>query len=156
MVKFANNSIYTNKGDPIHILYSPIVNDDGSIELKESGKENTDEIIQSYAESTDIHVILARYAAGDLDVLNQRKAMYGDFTQMPKTFAEVLQLQIDSRNLFNSLDIDTRNKFNNDPNEFFARAGSKEWFDLLGVSPDIGPIVKDPVIEESKEGEVKE
>lgn len=130
-MRYADNSFRSNPGNPEHVLYSPKVLANGEIELKPSGVENTDEIIQSFAESTDIRLILSRVAAGDLQVLKQRTGSFGDFTQMPKTFAEVLQLQIDSKNLFDSLPIDVRDKFNGDPSQFFAQSGSPEWFEKL-------------------------
>ena len=131
-MKYFKNDVFTNSGDPIHIILSPVVNDDGTIDLVESGKENTDDMIQSFAESCDINIILKRVANGETELLQQRKGMFGDFTNMPKTYAEVLQLQIDSNNLFNSLPIEIKQKFDNDANKFFVSAGSKEWIDKLG------------------------
>lgn len=124
---------YTNPGDPIHVLYAPSVAASGDFELKVCGKENTDEIIQSYAESTDIRVILARVAAGEVDLLQQRSGSFGDFTRMPTSLAEALQLQMDSNKLFNSLPVDVRRQFNDSPEQFFAAAGSEEWFKSLGM-----------------------
>lgn len=123
--------IFSNPGDPKHPIYKPVVGKDGVVDLEISGYENTDEIIQSYAESTDIRVILQRVAAGEVQLLNQRNAMFGDFTGMPKTYAEMLQLHINSNRLFESLPLDVRQQFNNDPNQFFAQAGNSEWFEKL-------------------------
>lgn len=128
-MRYADNSFVTNSGSPIHTLYSPVVDRDGNMSLKEAGFENTDEYIESFKESTDIRLILARVASGEL-TLDQRGA-YGDFRNMPKTLAEVLQLQIDSANLFNRLPNEVKQKFNNDPNVFFAQSGSEEWFKMV-------------------------
>lgn len=149
---------YTNPGNPIHIIYRPSVDKDGNIELVESGKENTDDIIQSYTESCDIVTILARACNGEPELLNQRQGTFGDFTQMPKTFAEVLQLQIDSNRLFDSLPGDVKDKFGNDPNKFFVQAGTKEWAETLGdvLSVENKKIFGVYVDSEVKESEVKE
>lgn len=133
-MKFFNNDICSCSGDPIHIVFSPKVNDDGSIDLVESGKENIQDEIQSYLESCDINVIIQRVLNGETELLQQRKAMYGDFTTMPKTYAEMLQLQIDTNRLFESLPIDVKKQFDNDVNKFFASAGSKEWLEKCGYT----------------------
>lgn len=156
MVRFETTVIYSDPGDPIHILYAPKVLDDGQIELVEAGKENTDEIINSYKESTDIQIILQRAAIGDMSGLNVKNPMYGDFTQVPKTFAEVLQLQMDSERLFNNLPADVRQKFDNDKNKFFAQSGTVEWYEnIKDVIPDDvrKNIFPDPEKVKSREGE---
>lgn len=136
MIKFDNGNFVSNPGSPIHILYAPKVCDDGHIELVPCGKENTDEMIQSHLESTDINLILNRVAQGDMSGLTVKNGAYGDFTNVPKTFAEALQLQIDSNRLFESLPVNIRDKFMQDPNEFFAKAGTEEWFEKLnGIIP---------------------
>lgn len=136
MIWYDTGEFVSNPGSPIKITYAPVVGKNGDIELVESGKENTDEYIQSFAESTDIMMILSRVENGDLSVLNANKGVFGDFTQVPSTFAEVLQLQIDSNNLFNKLPKDVRMKFANDPNQFFAQAGTGDWYEKLdGVIP---------------------
>lgn len=132
MQKYFDGKQFSNPGDPIHIIYGPKVNDDGTIDLVEIGKENTDDIIESHRESTDMNVILDKIAAGDVSVLEQRKGMYGDFTEMPKTYAEALQMQIDAEKMYNELPVEIKNKFDNDKNKFFATAGTEDWFDKCG------------------------
>ena len=127
MVKFFNNDIFTEKGDPIKTVYSSKVNDDGTIELVPSGKEDWQAYIGSFADECDINVIVARFVNGDVSELNVRPGMYGDFTNMPKTYAEMLQLQINAKDSFDKLPLDVKEKFNNDFNQFMASAGSEEW-----------------------------
>lgn len=137
MVKYADNTIVSNPGSPFHIIYKPKVDANGNIDLVESGVENTNDIINSYAESTDIRTILARVGNGDLTALNQRNGIFGDFTGMPRTYAEALQLHIDANRLFASLPADVRQKFDNDENKFFAAAGTNEWAEKLDpILPD--------------------
>lgn len=134
-MRIKRDRFYSNPGSAVRPVYAPSVAYNGSMELEIVGAENTDEIIQSYAESTDIRVILSRVASGEVELLNQSKGSFGDFTKMPTSLAEVLQLQMDSNKLFNSLPVDVRRKFNDDPNQFFASAGSQQWFE------DIAPIL---------------
>lgn len=155
-MRFFKNDKFSCPGDPIHIIYSPVVEDDGSVRLVESGKENTDDIIQSYAESCDLNVIIQRYLNGDLDALNQKVGTYGDFTQMPKTYAEALQMKIDSERLFDSLPVDYKRKFDNDPNKFFVQAGTKEWLEILDPLMNPKQEIVNPVVEKTEREDVKE
>lgn len=153
MIHYADKRFVSNPGNPIHKLYAPKVTKTGRVELVCTGTENTDNYINSFREDTDIHEIMKRVKAGQIDLLNRRPGSYGDFTKFPKTFAEALQLQIDSNRLFSGLPDDVRSKFNNDPNVFFAAAGSEDWFKKIEkVLPDevkkaIMPPATEPVIE---------
>lgn len=152
-MRFADKRFVSNPGSPIHQLYAPKVGVDGSVTLVEAGVENTDEYIQSFAESTDIHVLMTRVQNGETDLLMKRPGSYGDFTKVPKTYAEMLQLQLDSARLFNSLPLDVKEKFNNDPNQFLAQSGTEDWFKKIeNVLPDevksaVFPVVEKPVVE---------
>lgn len=127
----------SNPGNKIHVIYSAKVSDNGQIVLSPVGKEDTDDIINSYRESTDISYIIAKLNQGDTSVINVNEAMFGDFTKVPKTFADVLQLRIDSKAKFDSLPVEIKQKFDNDENKFFATAGTEAWFNNLGfVSQD--------------------
>ena len=141
MVRFFDNKIVTEPGSPIRVLYKPVVDKKGNIELEECGKENTQEIIQSYAESCDIQLILQNAMMGDVSGLQKVQGVYGDFTQMPKTYAELLQLQIDAQNAFNSLPTDVKKRFDNDVNKFLMSAGEKDWMEKLGINNALENIV---------------
>lgn len=127
-MRFGDNKFVSNPGSPFHTLYTPKVDKNGSITLVEAGVQNTDEVIQSYAESTDIHVLIQRIQNGELELLNARQGQYGDFTNLPNTFGEFLQLQIDSKRLFWSLPLEVRSKFDNDLNKFLAQSGTLDWY----------------------------
>lgn len=151
-MRYANNSFVSNPGDPMHVLYSPKVSKSGRVELVESGVQNTDEVIQSYAESCDRALILERIKNGELDLLQKAPGVYGDFTKMPKTFGDVLQLQLDSNRLFDTLPLEIRSKFDNDRNQFFAQAGTKDWFEILSpvLPEDVRKMINPPVVEDVK------
>lgn len=156
-MRYADNLFVSNPGDKEHILYAPKVDKEGNIELVEAGREDIREKINSYAESTDISIILSRVAQGDLSGLQVNPGMYGDFTEMPKTYADFLQLEIDSNNLFMKLPLDVRAQFDYDPQKFFAQAGTEDWQKKLG---DVLPVEyrwKDPnVVPEQSEEKVTE
>lgn len=118
-------------GESFHIRYSPRVLENGEIKLVESGKDDIKAMINSFRDSTDMSFILKRLAVGDTSVLNHHPGIFGDFTQMPTTYAEALQLVIDARHEFNALPLDVKNLFNNDYRQFLASAGTPEWAEKL-------------------------
>lgn len=146
-MKFANNKIVSNPGSSVKEVYGPKVKPDGSIDVVPVGKENTDRIIQSFAQSTDISFILAKLAQGDTSVLHQRSPMFGDFSKVPSTYAEVLQMRIDAGRCFDRLPVDVKRRFDNDVNKFLASAGSSSWLEKLdGVLPEeFKELYKQPV-----------
>ena len=81
------NKIFTYPGETEHIDYASKVLPDGRIELTESGRWNIDEYINSFRDTCDMHYILQQLKLGNLEVINQKKPMYGDFTQAPKSYA---------------------------------------------------------------------
>lgn len=134
MIRFFKNDIFTECGSPIREVFSPVVNDDGSISLQKSGEENLQQYIDSFALECDINSLIARYVNGDISALNQVTGSYGDFTSFPKTYAEMLQLQINSKAYFDKLPVELKQKFNNDPNQFFASAGSDDWIEKMSAA----------------------
>lgn len=138
MIKFDEGKFVSNPGSPIRDLYSGKVEKDGSIKLVKVGEENIQEKIDAAKDSTDIATIVAYYnQTGDESVLKRYVPVYGDFSKLPNSLAEFLQLRIDSENFFNALPVEVRKEFDNDSNKFFAQAGEKEWIEKL--QPVINP-----------------
>ena len=127
------NDFVTSSGDTERIIYSPKVLPDGTIDICPSGKIDINEMINADRESTDMAYILQKMKEGDMSVLAQREGVYGDFTEFPTTYAEILQLRIDSENSFYQLPPEIRQKFDGDFNKYFATAGQPEWFEKLGI-----------------------
>ena len=132
---------YSCSGSSVRPVYSSKVNDSGILELQMVGEEDTYPLIQSFKDSCSINYLLAKYANGDVNALSKVQGVYGDFTELPKSFAEVLQRVIDGENYFNSLPLDVRQQFDNDFRRWFAEAGTDSWFAAMGVtSPDPVPV----------------
>lgn len=147
----ARDRIKTHPGNPIKQLYSGSYNERGQVELKEDGTENIYDFIQSFADSTDIHVILRRYQNGEVDVLEKVQGFYGDITEMPHTYAEALQRISDSEKVFMSLPVEVRAKFGHSFSEFLSASQDADFLDRLGVQMDTSvssePVVEKPVVE---------
>lgn len=124
---------YTPAGSSIKPVYSAKVRDDGVIELVQTGEEDIQEFIDSFAEETCISSIVARCAAGDTSVLSKRQGTYGDFSDFPKTYRDVLQVVIDGRNYFDSLPVEIKDKFNQSFEQWFTTYGTEDWFNAMGI-----------------------
>lgn len=131
------NEFKTEPGSPEKQLYAAIVLKDGTIDIQPSGKENIQDKIESFRSQTDMSYILKQIALGNDDVLVRSIGQYGDFTEMPKTMAEAMQLQIDAEKEFYKLDLDTRNKFNNDFRNWLVTAGTPEWIEKMNIIHDV-------------------
>lgn len=103
--------VSANLGDPAKILYSAKFDDKGVMDLVETGRENLYEYIQSYKESCDIHVILERFARGDIGALERVQGVYGDFSNVPKSYADMLNLVHSAEDAFSRLPVDERAKY---------------------------------------------
>lgn len=119
--QFENHGrIKSNYGERKHKLYGAVYDDLGRIQLEEKGDEDLYAYIQSFAESVDIHVILKRFTNGETDVLSKVQGFYGDFTHLPTDYAQMLNTVHAGEDMFNSMPVDVRAKFNHSFNEFMT------------------------------------
>lgn len=100
---------------------------DGKEVLVAVGEHDIYPEIQSHAKSVDINEIVLRYQRGDIDVLAQRAGMYGDFTNMPTSYAELYQNVLDAQAYFDSLPLEVRQKFDHSFSKFFISIGTPEF-----------------------------
>lgn len=132
--------VFQEPGSPIKPVYSPRYTDSGVLDLVQTGTENIYDFIQSHKESTDIHVLLDRFANGEEDVLQRMQGFYGDVTSMPKTYAEVLNAVIVGEETFARLPIDVKQRFNNSFAEWLASMDKPDFASRMGVdSVDMTP-----------------
>lgn len=131
-------------GSPVKQLYSPMFRQDGTFYLTESGKHNLYAEIQSHAGSVDIHEILRRFAQGDTGALSRVQGAYGDFTQMPTTFAEALNTMLAAEQYFLGLPVETRAQFGHDFHQFVASFDSPDFLTKSGLFDVPVPPTPDP------------
>lgn len=132
----ARERVFTDPGSPEHITYAGHYDEKGRVVLEESGRENLYDYIQSYAESCDIHVLMKRYANGDVDALSKKQGFYGDFLDFPKTYAEALNHMNEMERQFMALPVETREKFGNSFTEFLAASGEADFLERLGIKKE--------------------
>lgn len=132
--------IYAEPGDPVKILYGPIFDEHGVMDLVETGKENLYDYIQSHADSVDIHVLLKQYAeSGDPGIFARVQGAYGDFTQMPTTFAGALNTLIAAEQYFDGLPVEVRAQFGHSFQQFIAAMDKSDFATRMGVDPELSP-----------------
>lgn len=143
------NEFVTSPGVRLQVNYRPSVLSDGSVELVEDGKVDVQDFIDSFRDQTDMAYIVNRLMMGDTSVLTQKQPMFGDFTKMPQSYAEALQMVLDAEQQFNSLPLEVRNSFENDYKRWFASAGNEDWFEKMKpVLPD-QKVESEVVVDES-------
>lgn len=122
-----NVRYYSNSGSPTEHQRKLKVDEYGRKELVIVGEIDSFGMIQSHKDSVDINLILDRFARGDASVLNKVQGVFGDFTSMPKTLAELSQRVLDAEQLFSNLPLEIREEFGHDPSQFFASIGSEKY-----------------------------
>ena len=126
---------FTSSGDEEALIYSPSVDNEGRITLEVSGKRNIPEFIDSFRDSCDINNIVARFNAGDVSALSRSQGAFLDVTQLPHTYAEMLNTVINAEATFNQLPLEVRERFENNYVKWLSMMDDAEQFALLmGVS----------------------
>lgn len=99
-------------GNRVHNLRQGRFDDSGIFVLDIAGTEDIYDMIQSHAASVDIHVILDRYRRGDIDALGDpARSVFCDIADMPRSYAQLLNLVADGERAFMSLPVDERAKY---------------------------------------------
>lgn len=132
--KYERNEVFTDPGDPIRIIYGAKYDKNHNLVVEEKSKENFYAYINSFADSVDINVLVARFINGDREALIQRAGAYIDISDMPTNLNDFIALSQSGNALWNTLDVATKEKFNNNVMEFVSQIGSKEWNEILNTS----------------------
>jgi hypothetical protein len=136
--------IVSNPGSPIHITYGGSYDENGRVVLTEKGQENIYDYIQSFKESVDLNVLIARYNNGDASALSKAQGVYMDVTQFPTNYAEALNRMEILKDYFMSLPVETRSKFNHSFSEFLAASTSPDFLDMMGMKRPVAEDVQAP------------
>ena len=124
-------------GNAEEIEYAPVIGEDGVLSLDVIGKTDIRAMIDSYRESCDLNVILARYANGDASALAVTQGSYFDAVGMPKTYAEMLNTVMTAENEFLKLPLNVRERFDNSFQRWLSLMDNPVEFNrLMGVEPE--------------------
>ena len=127
-----HNRIAANSGSPVKVLYGGKYDANGRVILVKKGEENLYDYIQSFRDSVDLNVILARFTNGDVEALNKAQGFYADVTDFPKNMADALNRINQAEEMFKGLPLETRQKFDCSFEQFLAQSGSEDWLNKMG------------------------
>lgn len=139
-------------GDRMKKTYTAEYDKKGAWHLVETGEESLYEEIQSHADATNLNVIMRRYQNGEADVLKRIEGFYGDVSDMPTNLADMLNASMKAQQMFDGLTPDIKERFGQNYVEFMQTAGSKEWYEKLGLLETKAP---EPAVADQK-GEATE
>lgn len=154
-----HDRVHAEIGSPIKTLYSGRYDVNGRVVLEEKGKENLYDYIQSFRDSVDLNVILARFTNGEIDALSKAQGFYADVTEFPKTMAEALNRINECEEMFKSLPLEVRQRFDCSFEQFLSQSGSADWLEKMGMKSDSvvdQEQVAPDAVQEMKEGVVSE
>ena len=139
--QFTNDSnVFTsNPGSKIVAEYGLTTSDDGVTTVGVVGEKNLDAIIQSNKDTGNVALLVAKYTAGDEEALNRVRGVYGDFRNMPTTYAEMVSRLNECRALFEALPVDIKEQFDNNPDVFWSEYGSERFNNIGDLVRTIRP-----------------
>lgn len=123
---------FSNPGSKFEPVYTSFYDENGVLELEEVSQVNIYNKIQSYADECDMAVLIQRYMAGETDVFEKAKTFFADVSEMPKTYQDMLNMQIKAENFFNELPVTTKQKFNNSFSEFLCSIDDEDFLQKAG------------------------
>lgn len=124
-------------GEKTQMEHTPHMGLDGRRKLIKDNPKPIYEMIQASREQCEIERIVRRALDGDVTALNAVEGQYADITGAPKSLAQAQQIIINAKRDFDKLDAETKKKFDNNVEIFIAEAGSKEWFDKMGITEKV-------------------
>lgn len=155
--KYSNDSsnFRSNSGKLIVDEYGLVTSDDGITSVDVVGQKNLDAIIQSNKDNGNIALLVARYNAGDTSALNKAYGVFGDFRNMPTTYAEMVSRLNECRVVFEGLPVEIKEQFENNPDVFWSEFGSEKFNKVFeDFNVDLDPTV-DPTVQPTVEPTVQ-
>ena len=131
--QFTNDSDFfvSVAGSKIVAEYGLITAEDGSTTVGVVGEKNLDAIIQSNKDNGNVALLVAKYNAGDEEALNKVRGVYGDFRNMPTTYAEMVSRLNECRAVFEALPVDIKEQFDNNPDVFWSQYGTERFNNII-------------------------
>lgn len=129
--------VYQDPGSRVKVVYAPRYDEKGVLDLVETGeKEDLYGYIQSHKQSTDIHYLLNRFVNGEKDILSQVQGFYADASNMPKTYAEVLNAVIAGEESFARLPVEIKQRFDNSFAVWLSSFDSPDFAEKMGLKAE--------------------
>lgn len=130
----------TPAGNPIMTTYQEVVDKEtGHKSIVPSGSTNLYDRIQANLEETKLENIIRRATLGDPTALSVVEGEYMDVTDFPASLAEAQNLILRTKQHFERLPLEIREKFGHSAERYVAEFGSQAWLDAIGYKPDPDP-----------------
>ena len=113
--------------------------------LVKVGIRNTQEEIQSFAESAKITNIISRFVNGETDILNSVDGVYGDFRETPTSYAEYFKRVKEAEKIFDQLPENIKDKFDNSAEKFFLEFGTDSFVNKVSDLDDPNTEINEPM-----------
>lgn len=139
---FDRQETFTKVGSPLHQEFESSFDEKGRIVLTPVNPQNKYLEIQSFADSVDINILIAKYEAGDETALNRVQGYYGDFSNLPDNIHDIYNLIQRARQDFDGLDVGIRNQFDNSFEQYLFSVGTEDWFNKMKIDQPIKEEVK--------------
>ena len=107
--------------------------DTGMKVLVKVGEHDIYPEIQAHLEETLVENIVMRATMGDQTALEAVKGSYVDCTNMPISLMDAQNKILKIEREFNSLPLETREKFNYSSEKYISEYGTNEWADKIGL-----------------------
>lgn len=139
--QFNNDSskYVSDSGSPYLDQYEYDVDKKGVQSLVKIDKQKDvhSEIQADYA-STDINLLMKRFALGDSSAIDVTKGFYVDVTKMPQNLAELFDRNTECLQFFDSLPVEVKEMFDNSYTQFFTELNddSKSFNDKISKYND--------------------
>ena len=134
--QYDRERVTSNEGCPVKEVFEGRIDKYGNIVVEKKGEKDLYAYINSFADSVDINVLLARFANGDKNALLQRAADYFDISNIPTNIADLLNLVNDGKRFFESLPVEVKKAFDNNFNKFITTTDTQEWYEIMCQSPN--------------------
>lgn len=100
--------------------------------LVQRGKTNIYEQIQEARPGTEIETILAQTSQEELNKTYEAAQNYLDTTELPENMIEARKAMNKLENIWNTLPMELKKKYNYSLEEYVTKSGSKEWLIDMG------------------------
>ena len=134
--KYKRVENFSKPGTPIRYLYGTKLDKEKNLIIEKKGQENFYSYINSFADSVDINVLLARFSNGDKEALLQRAGHFLDVSQVPTNINEFMDYQRNMQAYFDTLPIQVKKQYDNNVLKFMSQVNEPNWIDILKNSTD--------------------
>lgn len=107
--------------------------DDGELKWVLKEKVPMDAQIQAEKDLVELHAILKRYEDGDNSALNRVQGMYLDTVDLPSNYAEMYAAVNRANDVFDSMPIEIKEKYNNNAATFWKNYGTDAFDNLMNA-----------------------